>query len=152
VDNAYMAGIEVADGVNNVTITNNTVVNTRFPGIYFGGAFAASGGAIISGNVLVQCGTQCDQGILISGVSPDKRTSAIVIANNIINGAGVDGIRIKWVTDANVTGNTVWGSGGYGLAFEDSNTDCIVIKDNDLRGNILGALNFNRVNTAAANS
>jgi parallel beta-helix repeat protein len=147
-----MVGIEVADGANNVTISNNTVSNSRFRGIFFGGAFAVSSGAVISGNILLQCGTQPDQGILVSGVSVDIRSSSVEISSNVVDGAGVDGIRIKWVTDANVTGNTVHGCGGYGLAFEDSNTDCILIANNDLRWNILGSLNLNNTSTIVAST
>jgi hypothetical protein len=66
--------------------------------------------------------------------------------DNVVDNAGVDGIRIKWVTDGNVTGNTCRGCGGYGLAFEDSNTDCILITNNNLQANALGSLNLNRVN------
>ncbi|MCW4000032.1 MAG: right-handed parallel beta-helix repeat-containing protein [Candidatus Bathyarchaeota archaeon] len=151
IQDAYMAGIEVADGANNATIANNFVTGTGCPGIYFGGADASSNGAVISGNVLRQCGKQSDQGILISGASVDKRTVAVLIVNNVVDGAGADGIRIKWVTDATVTGNRVRSSGGYGLAFEDSHTDRVTIdKNNILSANTLGNwnLNFNKKTAA----
>ena len=74
------------------------------------------------------------------------------VIDNVVDTAGMDGIRIKWVTDGNVTGNTCQGCGGYGLAFEDSNTDCILIADNDLHANTLGSLNLQRTGISTAAS
>ena len=152
VDTSYMAGIEVADGAYDITVTNNYVTNTRESGIFFGGAFAVSRGCVISQNTLYLCGTAGDQGILVSGVSTTDRTWNVTVTDNVVDTAGVDGIRIKWVTDGNVTGNVCRNCSGYGLAFEDSDTDCILIANNDLRFNTLGSLNLSRVNFGPVSS
>ncbi len=145
IKNVYMVGIEVADGTHKIKIENNSITNTRGSGIFFGGAFAVSCSAIISGNNLYRCGMQGDQGILVSGVSAENRTWDVAVTENVVDSAGVDGIRIKWVTESNVTGNDCHKCGGYGIAFEDSNTDCILITNNNLRVNALGSLNLHRV-------
>lgn len=130
VTNCYMAGIEVADGAHNSTITNNYVANTNDYGIYFGGFFAPSFNGVISGNTIYRCGLRGDQGIIISGEALDKSTSNVIVSNNIIEKAGRNGIYLKWTEKIQIKNNSCVECAGYCLALEQSNVKSIFLSEN----------------------
>jgi|WetSurMetagenome_2_1015567.scaffolds.fasta_scaffold39437_1 parallel beta-helix repeat protein len=139
---AYMAGIEVADTADYSNITNNYVTRTRDYGIYFGGALASSCHAVISNNTVDHCGISGDQGIMVSGCSADNYTRDVAVIDNVVDGAGLDGIHFKWVTDSKIQGNVCLNCKGYGLTFQNSSGSKNTIDANDLKSNRLGEMNL----------
>jgi hypothetical protein len=108
------AGIEVADGVNNVTIHGNTVDTTGafsgtgsdLSGIYYGGALALSSFATITGNTVLTAATH---GIQIDSPSSSNRTGSVTVSGNVVNACQNAGILVTFGTEINVNGNTVQG-------------------------------------------
>ena len=143
---AYMAGIEVADAAHATTINGNYVADSGDYGIYFGGSLALSYNGTISGNVVYLCGTNGDQGILVSGVDATHRTWKVAITGNCVDAALGDGIQLKWVDDSVISGNSCELNGGYGIAFANADSDYNVIVGNNCRQNVSGGINLNGAN------
>jgi len=172
--NSGSAGIEVADGVSNVTIRNNYVDGTgkKAPfdqyGIYFGGSYRSGTRAEIVNNTVKNC--------LWEGIRVDNNhgkgasTQFVRVDSNKVFNTVRDGIKIGFTKDVSVSSNEIRGSESNGIAVKGlsnmyakkvtiSNnivlksklfgvyinfTDSISLKNNDLCRNLKGAFKIEK--------
>src|SRR2546427_628540 len=112
------AGIEVADGVDDVLIEGNTIngagvgaLAVNRYGIYVGGSLAASSKGSIRGNTVTRATAN---GIQAAGLGPSARASSLVLEGNLCYANGENGIYLRAVDNFVVEGNACFDNGTSG--------------------------------------
>lgn len=109
------SGFSLVSGLTDVSVTNNTITNTRLYGIYHG---TGGSNVLISGN-LIQNDSTADNGSY-QGIA--LNSAATVVGNTITLNRGYTGIRINGVANCRVRDNYINSGTAASLSIEAGST------------------------------
>lgn len=127
-------GINVLDGSNNITVSGNIGKNLYDSLLSVGSGGVSVNRLVADHNIMYE--TVTGFGIDIFGLADD-----VILSNNIINGANLQGIRLQasgpaYPSDVQIIGNSIINSSDMGIDVEASTfSSRVQISDNYLSGN-----------------